>query len=169
VSLWNIPFLPVLFVNCGILGGFGVMTALSLSGGNVSLQFLENVGRWLLIGTSLVLVVYLAIAAQKDALDNRPEVHRLKRGISRLLLGWVVLLGIVIPLSIALESYLTETLSFTILMSAVMSELLSGMIVVFYILKSGIYSPLILARHTSLNNRARQLNKVRGTQWVIEK
>jgi formate-dependent nitrite reductase membrane component NrfD len=169
VSLWNVPFLPILFVNCGILGGFGMMTALSTLGGNVSPLLLEGVGRWLLIVTSLVLVIYLAIAAQRDAADNRPEVYRMKRGISRLLLVWVILLGIIIPLSIALESYLADTLNFAILISAISGELLSGMIVVYYILKSGIYRPLILAPGASANSPSYQPAKVRGTQWVTEK
>ena len=148
VHAWSVSLLPFLFIACGVLSGLGITTAMAPAGGAATL---ESVGRWMLIGMSLVLVAYLAIVAQREAADNGPDASRLKSGSSRLILGWVLVLGVIVPAIVALESYLTPVPGSGVRIAVAASEILSGMVVAFYILKSGFYTPLV-----SGNARRRQ-------------
>lgn len=168
VPLWNVSFLPLLFISCGVLGGFGLTSVLSLFSGNANLSVLEGISRWLLIITSLILITYLIIVYRKEAVDQQLALHQVKRGISRLILIWVILLGIVIPLIIIVNSYFMAEPNLQILIAAIASEVLSGIIVCYYILKSGIYSPLIIADQ-NIKYQAYHANRAKEKQWAIEK
>ena len=59
VPFWNSALLPLLFVLCGILGGFGLAVVIALNGGDVNLSAAETGSRWLLIANALLIAVYL--------------------------------------------------------------------------------------------------------------
>ena len=146
VPLWKFPFLPLLFISCGLLSGFGVTQGISLISGSVNLEFLVMVSRLLLTFTALLLATYLIIIWQKRDDELNSEFYRIKKGVSTVLLTLVVILGILLPLAIAINSLFVSGTNNFILISAIASEILSGTIVDYYLLKSGVYNPILISR-----------------------
>jgi formate-dependent nitrite reductase membrane component NrfD len=142
VPFWNSSLLPLLFVLCGILGGFGISVLIAINGGNVTLSTAEAWSRWLLIANALLIVIYLWQAAGRETTGKESVMEQI-RGSSALVF-WVgiVLLGIIIPLVIAFVGMTTE-MAPGILVFGVACEIVGGLALRYNVLKAGAYSPLI--------------------------
>jgi formate-dependent nitrite reductase membrane component NrfD len=142
VPFWNSSLLPLLFVLCGILGGFGISVLIAINGGNVTLSTAEAWSRWLLIANALLIAIYLWQAAARETTGKESVMEQI-RGSSALVfwLG-IVILGIIIPLIIAFVGMVTEMAS-GILVFGVACEIIGGLSLRYNVLKAGAYSPLI--------------------------
>jgi len=143
VPFWNSSLLPLLFVLCGILGGFGIAVIISINGGNVNLATAEAWSRWLLIANALLIAIYLWRAAGRDTTGKQSVMEQI-RGSSALVF-WVgiVILGIIIPLIIAFLGYVIEHMAPEILVFGVACEIIGGLALRYNVLKAGAYSPLV--------------------------
>ncbi len=143
VPFWNSSLLPLLFVLCGILGGFGIAVIISINGGNVNLATAEAWSRWLLIANALLIAIYLWRAAGRDTTGKQSVMEQI-RGSSALVF-WVgiVILGIIIPLIIAFLGYVIEHMAPGILVFGVACEIIGGLALRYNVLKAGAYSPLV--------------------------
>lgn len=143
IKFWNSALVPVLFVICGLLGGTGILLAISLGNAGADVGTVENITRILLIAYAIIIVVYLWNSTYTD--------QTARRSVSRLLKGpnapvfWVgvVALGVVIPLAISLYTYFGGTIEAALLFAAIGCEIIGGFSLRYCILKLGIYSPVI--------------------------
>ena len=143
VPFWNIRFLPLLFVTCGILGGFGLTVTVMLSTANPSLSAAEAGSRWMLIINSLLVASYLIIAASKDAVARESVFYQLTGGSSAAFWLGVVFLGVIVPVTAALYSYFAGEAVAAILIIAAACDIVGGMLLRYCLLKSAVYRPLV--------------------------
>jgi formate-dependent nitrite reductase membrane component NrfD len=142
VPFWNSLLLPVLFVICGILGGFGLSVAIALNGGGISLAAAEMGSRWLLIANVLLIVIYLWRASQRESVGKQSVLEQIRGESAPVFWTGVVLLGIVIPLVIAILGLALEVPS-ALLLGGVACEIVGGLALRYCVLKAGAYKPLV--------------------------
>ncbi|HUT67385.1 MAG TPA: NrfD/PsrC family molybdoenzyme membrane anchor subunit [Dehalococcoidales bacterium] len=143
VPFWNSTLLPLLFVLCGILGGFGLSVIIGLNGGNVNIAAAETGSRWLLIANALLIVVYLWAAANRETTGKKSVVEQMRGNLAPVFWIGIVVLGIVIPLAIAFSSYLVGEVSSVLLVTGVACEVIGGLALRYCVLKAGAYKPLV--------------------------
>jgi formate-dependent nitrite reductase membrane component NrfD len=142
VPFWNSLLLPVLFVICGVLGGFGLAVAIALSGGGIELAAAETGSRWLLIANALLIVIYLWRASRRETVGRQSVLVQISGESASIFWTGVVLLGIVIPLAIAITG-LTVHVPPALLLIGVVCEIIGGLALRYCVLKAGAYKPLV--------------------------
>jgi formate-dependent nitrite reductase membrane component NrfD len=147
VPFWNSALLPLLFVLCGILGGFGLAVVIALNGGDVNLSAAETGSRWLLIANALLIIIYLWQASMKESIGKQSVLEQLHGHSAPIFWTGIVLLGIVIPLAIALASLIAGEISPALLIAGVVCEIIGGLALRYCILKAGAYKPLVVKAH----------------------
>jgi formate-dependent nitrite reductase membrane component NrfD len=143
VPFWNSVLLPILFVFCGVLGGFGLSVVIALNGGDVNLAAAETGSRWLLIANALLIIVYLWQASRREAVGKQSVLEQLHGNSAPVFWIGIVVLGIVIPLAIALTSLVKGDLPSIILIIGVVCEIVGGLALRYCVLKAGAYKPLV--------------------------
>jgi len=151
VPFWNSTLLPLLFVLCGILGGFGLSVIIGLNGGNVNVAVAETGSRWLLIVNALLIVVYLWGASNREATGKKSVMEQIRGNLAPVFWVGIVVLGIVVPMAIALSSYFVAELSSTLLVTGVTCEIIGGLALRYCVLKAGAYKPLVAIAQQSPN------------------
>ncbi len=58
VPFWELPILPLLFVACGILGGFGLTVAIGLFSEAINMEAAEMGSRIMLLVNVLLIFIY---------------------------------------------------------------------------------------------------------------
>jgi formate-dependent nitrite reductase membrane component NrfD len=149
VPFWNLPILPLLFVTCGILGGFGLTVAIGQTVPAINIGAAETGSRWMLIINSALVGVYLLWAAGKNAAGKQSVLYQLKGGMAKLFWTGVVSLGVVIPLAIAFYSYFSGEATVALLVTGAVCEIIGGMLLRYCLLKSAIYNPIIVGKQVS--------------------
>jgi formate-dependent nitrite reductase membrane component NrfD len=144
VPFWNSTLLPLLFVLCGIMGGFGLSVIIALNGGNVVLSAAETGSRWLLIINALLIVVYLWTAANRETTGRKSVMEQMRGNLAPIFWIGIVALGIVIPLAIAFSSYIAGEASPALLVTGVVCEVIGGLALRYCVLKAGAYKPLVI-------------------------
>jgi formate-dependent nitrite reductase membrane component NrfD len=142
VPFWNSLLLPVLFIICGVLGGFGLAVMIALNGGDINLAAAEMGSRWLLIANALLIVVYLWQASRRESVGKQSVLEQIRGQSAPVFWIGVVLLGIVIPLAIAVSGLIIEVPS-SVLLTAVICEIIGGLALRYCVLKAGAYKPLV--------------------------
>ena len=145
ISFWDSPLLPVLFVMCGLLGGFGLIVLIALFDSSISIAIAEAGSRWLLIINALLIVAYLWTAVNRDSTGKQSVVEQMRGKVAPVFWIGIVALGIVIPLSVAAISYVAGHASSGILIAGVACEIVGGLTLRYCILRVGIYKPLFPA------------------------
>jgi len=143
VPFWNSTLLPVLFILCGILGGFGLSVVIALNGGHVDITAAETGSRWLLIINALIIVIYLWRAANREVTGKQSVMEQMRGSIAPIFWAGIVVLGIIIPVAIAFSSYFAEETSALLLVAGVACEVIGGLTLRYCILKAGAYTPLV--------------------------
>ena len=143
VPFWNSMLLPLLFVLCGILGGFGLSVIIALNGGNVQLSAAETGSRWLLVINALFIVVYLWTAANREATGKKSVMEQMRGNLAPVFWIGIVLLGIVIPLTITIINVISGGVSPALLITGVVCEVIGGLALRYCVLKAGAYKPLV--------------------------
>jgi formate-dependent nitrite reductase membrane component NrfD len=143
VPFWNSTLLPLLFVLCGILGGFGLAVIIGLNGGNVDITAAETGSRWLLIINALLIFVYLWAAANRETTGKKSVIEQVRGNLALVFWIGIVVLGIVIPLAIAFSSYFVGGVSSPLLVVGVACEVIGGLALRYCVLKAGAYKPLV--------------------------
>jgi formate-dependent nitrite reductase membrane component NrfD len=143
VPFWDSALLPVLFVLCGVLGGFGLSVIIALNGGNINLEAAETGSRWLLIINALLIIVYLWSAAHREATGKQSVMEQIKGSSAPVFWIGIVVLGIIIPIIIAFSSYFVSQVSSPLLIFGVTCEIAGGLALRYCVLKAGAYKPLV--------------------------
>jgi sulfite dehydrogenase (quinone) subunit SoeC len=143
VPFWNSWLLPVLFIMCGILGGFGLSVAISLAGGGIDLSQAETGSRILLVINILLIVVYLLLASRREAVGKQTVAEQIRGQNAPVFWIGIVILGIVIPVVISAISLIAGEASSVLLIIGVVCEVIGGMSLRYVVLKGGAYKPLV--------------------------
>jgi formate-dependent nitrite reductase membrane component NrfD len=165
MPLWGIPFLPLLFISAGLLGGLGVSVIFSLFTLDRNLILIETSSQWTLMITAILLLAYLFVISKNKIKDSKSEAYRSNKRIFRITLTLALILGIVFPLLMTLKNSFTSIPDYPVIIAVIAGELLSGVVFGYYLLKSGIYSPLF----TGLNPAPDQKSSLIEKHPVIEK
>ena len=147
VPFWNSALLPVLFVLCGVLGGFGLSVIIALNGGNIDITAAETGSRWLLIINALLIVIYLWSAAIREATGKQSVMEQIKGSNAPVFWAGIVVLGIIIPVVIAFSSYFMTHVSSALIIFGVACEIAGGLALRYCVLKAGAYKPLVAIAH----------------------
>jgi formate-dependent nitrite reductase membrane component NrfD len=143
VPFWNSALLPLLFVACGILGGFGLSAVIALNGGDISLAAAESGSRWLLLINVLLIAIYLWRASVRESVGKQSVLEQIHGQSAPIFWVGIVLLGIVIPLAIAISSYVSQEVPSILLVTGVACEIVGGLALRYCVLKAGAYKPLV--------------------------
>jgi sulfite dehydrogenase (quinone) subunit SoeC len=143
VPFWNSWLLPILFIMCGVLGGFGLSVAISLAGGGIVLHDAEIGSRWLLAINILLIVIYLWLASRREEVGKQSVLEQIHGHSAGIFWGGVVIMGILIPAVVSIMGLVTGELNSAILIVGVVCEVIGGLSLRYCVLKSGAYKPLV--------------------------
>jgi sulfite dehydrogenase (quinone) subunit SoeC len=143
VPFWGLPILPLLFVTCGILGGFGVVVAIGLYDPTLNIAAAETGSHIMLIINAALVAIYLLIASRKDPVSKQSVLYNIKGGIARIFWPGVIILGILIPFAVAIFGIVSGESAAGLIITGTICEVLGGMLLRYCILKSAIYNPII--------------------------
>ena len=144
IPFWNSALLPVLFVVCGILSGFGIVTGIGLAGGGVDL-IAECGSRIFLIASALLILIYIWSATYMGLAAKHSVIELIRGHIAPIFWIGVALCGIVIPIVMSLSSYFAGGASARLLIAAITSDMIGAFSLKYCILRVGIYNALIPA------------------------
>ena len=143
VPYWELPILPLLFVACGILGGFGLTVVIGNYADGINMAAAETGSRIMLLVNVVLIISYLALAAGKGTTGKRSVLFQLTGGISPVFWIFVVASGILIPGTIALFGLFGGESGTAVLVPGVVCEIVGGMMLRYCVLKSGMYNPIL--------------------------
>lgn len=144
VPFWNTGLLPIVIMNAGIADGLALLIGVGMFTGGVNFNGLEAASRILLV-VNIVLIGSLIMNSfyQSDTAGFSARELMSGRVATSFWIG-VVLLGIVVPLGISIETLFTGgTVSHTLMIGAVISHTIGAFALKFTILKVGIYEPIV--------------------------
>jgi polysulfide reductase chain C len=143
VPYWGLSLLPVLFVACGILGGFGLNVAIAAFDNTLNMPVIEMGSRIMLVINVVIIILYLTIEANRKGPTGKKSVLMQIRGnLSGQFWVGVVTLGIVVPAAIAIFSIFSEESTAWVLVFGTVCEIIGGMMLRYCVLKSGVYNPM---------------------------
>ena len=144
IPFWNTALMPVLFMACSLLGGCGLaLLIIILTGASpTNLAMVENIVRWLLPILALLLGIYVWVSYYGSVASRKSVLELVKGRISPHFLVGVVVIGIILPLSIAVVGFFQE-ISPAVLVIGILGELIGGFLTRYSILKAGAYTPLV--------------------------
>jgi sulfite dehydrogenase (quinone) subunit SoeC len=154
VPFWDLPILPLLFVACGILGGFGLTVAIAIFSPAVNMGAAETGSRIMLVINVLLIVLYLLLAARKETVGKQSVLFQIRGSISPIFWTCVVAMGIIIPALIAVYSIFSGEATPIILILGTVCEIVGGAMLRYCVLKSGMYNPLFSGA-SGLKNEAK--------------
>lgn len=143
IRFWNSSLVPVLFVTCGLNGGFAILLAISLGGSHDAVQTIENVIRVLLVIYAIMVTVHLWNSTYVDPVAKSSVRSLIWGNNTPVFWVGVVLLGIVIPFAISVSTYFMAEATVPLLITAAACEIIGGFSLRYSILKAGIYGVLI--------------------------
>jgi len=150
IPLWNTALLPVLYVILGIWGGLGVALVTMLATGTAAavanVELLSQLFLISFIGVVFIYLVGIRYQASAGATSaGRAAVKEIVAGKwAPLFWGVVVVLGMALPLGVAIGAWAGLTIPVALLSVVVILELLGGDLVLRYcIFRNGLYTPLI--------------------------
>lgn len=147
VPFWNSALLPLLFILCGVLGGFGLAVVIALNGAGIELSAAETGSRWLLAANILLIIIYLWQASVREAVGKQSVLEQLHGRSAPVFWIGIVLLGIVIPLTITIINLVAGEVSSALLITGVVCEICGGLALRYCVLKAGAYKPLVAIGH----------------------
>ena len=152
VPFWDLPILPLLFVACGILGGFGITIAIAILSPNVNMVAAETGSRIMLMINVLLIVTYLVVSSHKEMVGKQSVLFQIKGGISPIFWTCVVAMGIIVPALIAIFSIFSGEETAIILIMGAMCEIIGGAMLRYCVLKSGMYNPIMAGKSLSIKS-----------------
>ena len=147
VPFWNSWLLPLLFILCGVLGGFGLAVLIALNGGGIVLSQAETGSQWLLAANILLIVIYLWRASLREEVGKQSVLEQIHGNSAWIFWVGVVALGIVVPLGVTITSLAMGEISAAVLITGVVCEIIGGLALRYCVLKAGAYKPLVASVH----------------------
>jgi formate-dependent nitrite reductase membrane component NrfD len=143
IPFWNTGLLPILFVIYSLLDGAGLTFIIAPILGNevLSLHQLKRIEIWLTLFASINLLAYIWTMYHTTMGGKESVLELIKGHIATPFIGGVLIVGILIPLPIAIYAHFFLIPYVVLGMSAFMA-LAGGFLLRYSILKAGIFPPL---------------------------
>lgn len=146
LSLWNNSLLPILRLSYALMGG--VTLSIFISGipplaGLLSASqahILENLERWLIVANLVMIIVYIMTMTYSVAAAKESVYLIIKEKYPVVFWFGVVLVGLVV---IFLLPVIVTTHSLPVLLLVAVCELIGDYCILFLLIRSGVYSPLM--------------------------
>jgi formate-dependent nitrite reductase membrane component NrfD len=146
IRSWNTSMMPVLFIAYSILGGTGLtMGMLAGLGENTELASVEAIAVWMLVAVAALMGIYVWTTYNTNRSGKQSMLEMMKGRTSPYFLLGVVILGLVIPLIVAVYALLSHVPSFVVVGASV-CEIIGGFSMRYSIFKSGAYAPIMYNR-----------------------
>jgi formate-dependent nitrite reductase membrane component NrfD len=144
VPFWNTGLLPIVIMNAGIADGLALLIGVGMVWGGVNFAGLEAASRILLLVNILMIGSLIMNSFYRSDTASLSARELLTGQVATIFWIGVVLLGIVVPLGISIESLFTGGVATHALMiGAVISHTIGAFALKFTILKVGIYEPIV--------------------------
>ena len=140
---WGLSMLPILFISCSLLGGFGLISLIFWLTHALNQPVLESVGRILLFLNIGLVALYLVLTLRKDATGKKSVLYQLRGEIAWIFWLSLGFSGVAILLAFAFNSGSAGLSDSIPLLAAVVSEVASCMLLTYCVLKSAMYVPLM--------------------------
>src|ERR1035437_9442546 len=140
---WGLTMLPVLFVSCSLLGGFGLISAISAFTPNLDRSLIDLASRGLLLVNTLLVALYLVLTLIKDSTGKKSVLYQLTGELAWIFWLGLGLSGVAIVLAFSFPRHLSGAPISIPLLVAVAGEIASCLLMTYCVLKSAIYVPLV--------------------------
>lgn len=146
LPLWNNSLLPVLRLSYALMGG--VTLALLISAAptfmdilsHTQKSILENLERWLIVANVVMIVIYILTLTYSIATAKESAYLIIKEKYPLVFWLGVVFIGLVV---IFLLPVVVTTHNISLLLFVAICELIGDYCILFLLLRSGVYSPLM--------------------------
>ncbi len=144
IQAWNTTVVPLLMLSYSFLGGTGVMLLISpwLSEGAINLGTIEELARWLLGITVLLVIIYLWTVYYAGPAAKRSVIDLFKGRVATTFIPGVLILGLIIPIFVLVWGLFVQ-LAITVIALAALFELIGGFAMRYSLIKAGVFSPLV--------------------------
>jgi formate-dependent nitrite reductase membrane component NrfD len=142
IPFWHTKLLPLLYVAYGLRGGAALLlVAAAVGGGAFDLGAVEAIKLWVVVSSAVLILLYV-VAARRAGGASLHAARQLVAGrISPSFYGGTVLIGIVVPLALALARELGTAGLLVVGMIGVAS-LVGDFYVKYCVVKAGTYVPI---------------------------
>ena len=147
IPFWRTKLLPLLYVAYGLRGGAALLlVAAALGGAGFDVETVEAVKLWVVASTGVLILLYV-LAGRRAGGAARESVARLVAGgISPAFYGGTILVGIVVPIALALGRQALGAPELAVLGAIGVASLIGDFYVKYCIVKAGVYVPVVGAR-----------------------
>ncbi len=144
VPFWNTGLLPIVIMNAGIADGLALLIAVGMLASGVDFAALENASRILLLVNVLLIGTFITNASYRsDTAGLSAKELVVGRVASSFWIG-VILLGIVVPLGISIQTFFSGGYAgHALMIAAIISHTIGAFALKYCILKVGIYEPIL--------------------------
>jgi len=144
VPFWNTGLLPVVIMNAGIADGIALLMAVGMFTGGVNFGVMEAATRILLLLNILMIGSLVMNSFYRSDTAGLSARELMSGRVATSFWIGVVLLGIIVPLGISIESMFTGAMAtHTLMIGAIVCHTVGAFALKYTILKVGIYEPII--------------------------
>jgi sulfite dehydrogenase (quinone) subunit SoeC len=143
IPFWNSGLLPILFVVYSLLDGAGLTFIIApiLNNEAINVHQLKGIEIWLTLFAMINILAYIWTMYHATSGGKESVLELLKGRITTPFIGGVLIVGILIPLPVAVYSHFA-LLPYGILGITALMALAGGFLLRYSILKAGIFPPL---------------------------
>jgi sulfite dehydrogenase (quinone) subunit SoeC len=144
IRSWNTGMVPLFFIVYSFMGGIGLGLGM-LAGLNTGIELapVERLAIGLMITVIVLWVIYLWTTYDSNQAGVKSVIELVKGSASPYFIVGVVILGLAIPLTVAVISLSTGHVSPVVIAMASACELIGGFSMRYSIFKAGVYTPLV--------------------------
>ncbi|OGO23977.1 MAG: hypothetical protein A2144_06500 [Chloroflexi bacterium RBG_16_50_9] len=143
VPFWNSALFPMILLFAGIADGFALMLAVGLADPAVNIAAIEFGSRIALTVSIIFIAVYIWNATYTSKTSKYSAMLLLKGNLALPFWVLVVVLGMVIPLIIAVSSIFVAEASDPLLIIAIVLHTIGAVALKYVLLKAGIHNPIL--------------------------
>jgi formate-dependent nitrite reductase membrane component NrfD len=144
VPFWNTGLLPIVIMNAGIADGIALLIAVGMITGGVDFSTMEAVTRILLLVNVLLIGTLIMNAFYQSDTAGLSARELLAGRAAAPFWGGVIVLGILLPMGLSLQTLLAGgSATHGLMIGAVIAHTMGAFALKYCILKVGIYEPIL--------------------------
>jgi formate-dependent nitrite reductase membrane component NrfD len=149
VPFWNSAMLPIILLMAGVTDGAALMLGVGLVDASVDMAAVEAGSRILLVANVILIAVYVWNATYQSRTAKYSAMLLVNGSLAWWFWLGVVVLGMAIPLGVAVGSLFAGEASAMMLIAAIVLHTAGAVALKYVLLKAGIHSPLLPTLSTS--------------------
>jgi formate-dependent nitrite reductase membrane component NrfD len=143
IRAWNSGMIPLMFIVYSFMGGLGLgLGMITGSGRGIDTLTLEQVAIGLMAGAIILWIIYLWTTYDSNSSGQQSVRELLKGRAAFSFFVGIVILGLLIPLTVTVISFVSGHVSAWVIVAASGCELIGGFSMRYSLLKAGVYAPL---------------------------